>query len=84
MEIKDPKTRLQEMIQQYINETPTYTVVHEEGKDHEKIFTINALIQGIVIGTGTGTNKKSAQESAAEDALAHGEAWTDLIQSKKL
>lgn len=29
-EIKDPKSRLQEMIQQHINTTPLYTVVNEE------------------------------------------------------
>lgn len=29
-EIKDPKSRLQEMIQQHINTTPIYTVVNEE------------------------------------------------------
>ena len=38
--VKDPKSHLQELIQQYLNSTPLYTVLSEEGKDHEKIFTI--------------------------------------------
>lgn len=43
-ENKDPKSRLQETVQQHINATPLYTVLSEEGKDHEKVFTISASI----------------------------------------
>ena len=43
-EVKDPKSRLQEIVQQHIKITPLYTVLSEEGKDHEKIFTISACI----------------------------------------
>lgn len=79
MEIKDPKSRLQEVIQQHLNVTPVYTVLSEEGKDHEKIFTISASILGVTIGTGSGTNKKLAQEAAALDAFAHEEKWRELL-----
>lgn len=79
MEIKDPKSRLQEMIQQHINITPFYTVISEEGKDHEKVFTISASIAGVTIGTGIGTNKKLAQESAASDALQNQQRWQNLL-----
>lgn len=79
MEIKDPKSRLQEMIQQHLNITPLYTVLSEEGKDHEKIFTISASILWVTIGTGSGTNKKLAQEAAALDAFAHEEKWRELL-----
>lgn len=43
-ESKDPKSRLQETIQEHINATPLYTVLSEEGKDHAKVFTISASI----------------------------------------
>ncbi len=79
MEIKDPKSRLQEMIQEHLNITPLYTVLSEVGKDHEKIFTISASILGVTIGTGSGTNKKLAQEAAALDAFAHQENWRELL-----
>ncbi len=51
----------------------------EEGKDHEKIFTVSASISGVTIGTGVGTNKKLAQESAAHDALQNHAMWDSLL-----
>ncbi len=80
-ETKDPKSRLQETIQQHIKITPDYTVLNEEGKDHEKVFTISASISGVTIGTGIGTNKKLAQEAAATDALQNSEKWSHLLKS---
>lgn len=82
-ETKDPKSRLQETIQQHIKITPEYTVMSEEWKDHEKMFTICASIRGVTIGTGMGTNKKSAQESAANNALENHEIWAYLLTSEK-
>lgn len=78
---KDPKSRLQEIVQQFIKITPEYIVTREEGKDHEKTFHIAASISGVTIGTGIGTNKKLAQESAASDALAHQEKWKYLLDT---
>jgi len=80
-ETKDPKSRLQETIQQHIKITPDYTVLNEEGKDHEKVFTISASIAGVTIGTGIGTNKKLAQEAAATDALQNSEKWSYLLKN---
>lgn len=79
-EVKDPKSRLQEIVQQYMNITPLYTVTSEEGKDHEKVFTITASITGVTIGTGIGTNKKLAQEASASNALQNREKWEYLLQ----
>jgi ribonuclease III len=80
-ETKDPKSQLQECIQQHIKITPHYTVTSEEGKDHEKIFTITASISGVTIGIGIGKNKKLAQEAAANDALQHKETWNYLLEN---
>lgn len=80
-ETKDPKSRLQETIQQHIKITPDYTVLNEEGKDHEKVFTISASIAGVTIGIGIGTNKKLAQEAAATDALQNSEKWSYLLKN---
>ncbi len=44
-QIKDAKSLLQELIQQYFIETPLYSILEEEGKDHEKTFTIAASVQ---------------------------------------
>jgi|GEM_PF-3285157 len=44
-QIKDAKSLLQELIQQYFVETPGYMILEEVGKDHEKTFTIAATVQ---------------------------------------
>lgn len=82
-ESKDPKSRLQETIQEHINATPLYTVLSEEWKDHAKVFTISASIWGVTIGTGMGTNKKLAQEAAAVDALQQKDTWGYLLKAEK-
>ncbi len=76
---KDPKSRLQELIQQHLGITPLYTVVSESGPDHGKMFTISASILWMTIGTGIGMNKKSAQELAALDAFENQEKWQHLL-----
>lgn len=81
-ESRDPKSRLQETIQQHINATPLYTVLSEVWKDHEKVFTISASIAWVTIGTGMGTNKKLAQEAAATDALAQKDKWEYLLPAQ--
>lgn len=47
----------------------TYRPVGEEGPEHEKVFVMEALLNGEVIGTGKGKSKKAAQQSAAYEAL---------------
>ena len=38
--------------------TPTYTVVSEEGADHDKIYIIIASLGDHLLGEGKGTSKK--------------------------
>ena len=40
----DPKTTLQELIQEKLNITPTYEVLKSEGPDHAKIFEVGVLL----------------------------------------
>lgn len=68
--IQDYKTLLQEEIQRRSNTRPVYRVIHEEGPDHDKRFTIQVEYKNEVIGQGMGKNKKEAQQRAAENALA--------------
>ncbi|GEM_PF-103549 len=48
---------------------PRYTVVHEEGPEHDRRFTVEVLINAKSWGTGSGRSKKEAEQSAAEQAL---------------
>lgn len=67
--LKDPKSLLQELVQAEGCMAPKYEVVHEEGPDHDKIFTIDVLVDGKKAGTGTGKNKSEAAQNAAKNAL---------------
>lgn len=48
---------------------PQYLVRNEEGPDHDKMFTIEVLINNQVLGTGKGNSKKKAEQLSAKDAL---------------
>jgi ribonuclease-3 len=47
----------------------TYRLIGEAGPDHDKTFTMQAVLEDTVLGTGTGHSKQSAGQAAAEDAL---------------
>lgn len=65
----DPKSKLQEIIQEKHGVTPTYGVVSESGPDHDKVFVVAAFMKSKEIGRGEGPSKQEAEISAAEDAL---------------
>jgi ribonuclease III len=65
----DYKTRLQEITQKTFKETPVYTVTDMNGPDHQKQFISQVKIAGKVYGCGEGSNKKSADQAAARQAL---------------
>jgi ribonuclease-3 len=66
---KDAKSRLQEMAQSIYRLTPTYRTIKEQGPDHAKEFTVEALIGQKSYGQGTGLSKQTAAQAAAEQAL---------------
>lgn len=65
----DPKSRLQEVIQNQEGFTPHYKVLSEEGPDHEKTFKVGVFVEGDLRGEGEGPSKQAAQVAAAESAL---------------
>ncbi len=67
--IRDPKSLLQEWVQARYHLTPTYDTVSEEGPDHAKAFTVHVLVNGRVVGVGTGPSKQAAAQQAAAVAL---------------
>lgn len=66
---RDNKSFYQEMIQAKGLPTPIYEVINAEGPDHDKIFTVNVVVEGKVMGAGTGHSKQQAQQEAARQAL---------------
>jgi ribonuclease-3 len=66
---KDAKSQLQEVAQSHYQLTPTYRTVKEQGPDHAKEFTVEALIGDRIYGVGEGFSKQSAAQAAAQQAL---------------
>ena len=64
----DYKSVLQENVQTE-QKSLEYVLVNEEGPAHERIFTVNVLVDDIVFGTGVGNSKKEAEQEAAKEAL---------------
>lgn len=67
---RDPKSHLQEMSQQIDGATPVYKVLEEVGPDHDKVFTLGVFVNGRQMGRGVGPSKQSAQQQAAQAAIA--------------
>jgi ribonuclease III len=66
---KDSKSRLQEWAQRVYGSAPKYKVIHHEGPDHAKLFTIQVLIKQQPCGVGQGPSKQEASQAAAAMAL---------------
>jgi ribonuclease III len=66
---RDPKSELQEKVQEDSNITPSYKVIKEDGPDHKKKFVMGVFVGKEIIGEGKGNSKKEAEEEAAKKAL---------------
>ena len=64
----DYKSVLQELVQTD-KRSLEYIVVNEEGPSHNKTFTVEVKVDGILYGKGTAHSKKEAEQEAAKDAL---------------
>lgn len=78
--VVDPKSRLQELLQQTGGEVPEYDVVAAEGPDHARTFTVVVRWRGRELGRGRGATKKAAQQAAAADALARLETSEAAVE----
>ena len=65
----DYKTSLQELVQQKKNQVLSYALVGESGPDHDKHFEVEVSLNGKVVGLGSGSSKKRAEQNAARVAI---------------
>lgn len=79
---RDFKSTLQEIIQKRHKKPPEYEIMHTEGPEHDKIFTVLVKIGRKTLGLGVGKNKKEAQQAAAKSAMDYLE--NHEIQSHEL
>lgn len=78
---RDPKSRLQEVIQARREPPPTYRIVDAAGPDHARTFTVEVLAGDAILGCGVGSSKRKAEQEAARAALAEmGRGGEDLVQ----
>lgn len=66
---KDPKSHLQEVVQEKLKLTPTYQILEEWGPDHKKIFRMGVYFGEKLITEGEGYSKQEAEIEAAKNAL---------------
>jgi len=79
MLVDDAKSLLQEKLQERFNQAPTYNLDAEEGPAHAKKFTVSVRFMTEVLGVGTGSSKKVAEQQAAETALATLDSWWEEL-----
>ena len=65
----DYKTQLQELVQQKKNQVLSYTLVGQSGPDHDKRFDVEVALNSRVVGHGSGSSKKRAEQAAAKAAM---------------
>ena len=65
----DYKTALQELVQQKKNQVLSYVLIGESGPDHDKRGEVEVKLNGVSVGTGSGSSKKRAEQDAARCAL---------------
>lgn len=68
-ELRDYKSLFQEEAQRRFQATPLYRTIDERGPDHNKVFTVEVLIEEKVYGRGEGASKQAAEQEAARQAL---------------
>lgn len=74
----DYKTTLQEIVQRNGKGAVSYSTISEVGKEHNKQFTVQVIINGEPKNKGVGHSKKEAEQAAAKAAL------TELRNAKKV
>lgn len=66
---KDFKSQLQEYFHSLKRPLPIYVLLSKDGSEHEPMFTIKVAFDDKIFAYGKGTNKKLAEQHAAEELL---------------
>lgn len=67
---KDPKTRLQELLQGRGQGLPSYHVVATQGAAHRQTFEVECMVEQLGLrATGRGESRRAAEQQAAEALL---------------
>ncbi len=70
-ELKDPKTRLQELLQSKQKPLPVYSLLRVDGEDHAQTFYIECIVDGMDAAIqGKGISRRKAEQAAAKKMLS--------------
>ncbi len=70
-QLKDPKTRLQEVLQARGLLLPEYRLTASSGPDHAREFSVECRIAALSLtGCGRGTSRRRAEQAAADEVLS--------------
>lgn len=79
--LKDPKTRLQELLQAHGHELPEYTVLSETGADHAKSFRVQCAVGELLTPVeAQAPSRRKAEQAAAR--LAH-QALLEALEPRR-
>ena len=67
--IVDYKTKLQEYAQSDIRKSVKYVMLSEKGPSNNPVFEMGVYLDDILLGKGTASSKKQAEQNAAKEAL---------------
>lgn len=67
--LKDPKTRLQELLQARHRPIPAYAVKSVEGQAHTQTFYVECVLEDGAATLGQGSTRRKAEQDAAQKAL---------------
>lgn len=83
--LKDAKTKLQELLQGAQMELPDYQVVDVTGEDHRRSYTVACQVMELALTcTASESSRRGAEQSAAVQMLAKLEELEKLKKLKKL
>ena len=68
--LKDPKTRLQELLQSHRYPLPAYSVLEVSGKAHNQVFKVECSMEDLdCVTTAQGKSRRKAEQAAAQLAI---------------
>ncbi|MBQ6495374.1 MAG: ribonuclease III [Bacilli bacterium] len=67
--LHDYKSELQELVQT-VKKSVIYETINEQGPAHDRVFTCQVKVDNLIMGVGTGSSKKQAEQEAAKVALS--------------
>ena len=80
---KNYKSYIQELAQKKFGYIPAYSILKEEGPEHDKIFTVQVVLEEY-IAEGKGKSKKEAEQDAAKSALLKLEEQKNALSDNSI